>query len=150
LVSLLILALHFLEGVSFAFTLCDDKESIDWQKIPSTAVRTDFKEEGDADVRINIIKGPAGGNALCGQVPGFINASDYVQSLKHEIGHVFGLSHSPIKEAVMKQGSTYGEDRAIHQDDIEGISKIFPCPEGKECTENCFDDNDCPNNMVCI
>ncbi|GLT30399.1 hypothetical protein SLA2020_052000 [Shorea laevis] len=43
----------------------------------------------------------------------------------HEIGHMLGLAHSPVKEAVMFAYTGSNEVRGLHQDDIAGIKALY-------------------------
>ena len=62
-----------------------------------------------------------------------------VQSIAtHEIGHVFGLDHSEDQDAVMwweyliyPNGMGETRQRTLHEDDILGISYLYPCEERK-------------------
>ncbi|XP_019185320.1 PREDICTED: metalloendoproteinase 2-MMP-like [Ipomoea nil] len=45
----------------------------------------------------------------------------------HEIGHLLGLDHSEVREAVMWPFFKYGETkRVLQSDDIEGIRALYP------------------------
>ena len=56
----------------------------------------------------------------------------------HEIGHVFGLDHSEVPDAAMwweyviyPNGTGETRQRTLHDDDIQGISYLYPCSEHK-------------------
>lgn len=45
----------------------------------------------------------------------------------HEIGHLLGLAHTPIKEAVMYPYTAVGvTKRFLNKDDIDGIRDLYP------------------------
>lgn len=48
-----------------------------------------------------------------------------VATIAHELGHAIGLGHSSVKEALMYY-STGTINKALHQDDIDGISYLYP------------------------
>ncbi len=54
----------------------------------------------------------------------------------HEIGHLLGLDHTGIPSAVMNPYYEPGEtrQRTLQDDDVEGISAIYPCDSG-DCGE---------------
>ena len=70
----------------------------------------------------------------------------------HENGHVLGLGHSNVPGAVM-QPSYGGIRRTLHQDEIDGVSFLYPSATG--CTSSeagfCSDevDNDCGGGTDC-
>ncbi|XP_050383175.1 metalloendoproteinase 3-MMP-like [Argentina anserina] len=43
----------------------------------------------------------------------------------HEIGHLLGLGHSSVKEAIMVSGLPAGVKRGLHPDDIQGIKALY-------------------------
>jgi hypothetical protein len=61
------------------------------------------------------------------------NGQDYdVESvLLHENGHVAGLGHSQVEQAVMYAYYS-GALRTLHQDDIEGITSVYPESAGAD------------------
>ena len=61
--------------------------------------------------------------------------------LTHELGHFFGLAHSPLRDAVMyKSGdSTAGaKKRRLTQEDVRGICTIYP-PDGTRSVSTLLD-----------
>jgi hypothetical protein len=66
------------------------------------------------------------------------NAIDAQSVATHEIGHQFGLDHSPVLDATMYYGSGPGDTsmRSLSADDIAGICHIYPSgiPVPPECT----------------
>lgn len=62
----------------------------------------------------------------------------------HEIGHMLGLSHSPIQQATMFASYVGGTGaRSLHQDDIDGVCALY----NKACT--CITSNDCTEGDIC-
>jgi len=53
--------------------------------------------------------------------------TDLANTVTHEIGHVMGLDHTDVEEAVMYPTSKQGElsKRTLHQDDIDGIHYLY-------------------------
>lgn len=49
--------------------------------------------------------------------------------LAHEIGHLLGLGHSTSKNALMYYDATYKTNLALSQDDIDGMSYLYPSDE---------------------
>jgi hypothetical protein len=49
--------------------------------------------------------------------------------ITHEIGHVLGLGHSQTDKAVMYYTYSYKTDLNLAQDDIDGISYLYPSDE---------------------
>lgn len=45
--------------------------------------------------------------------------------LAHEIGHAFGLGHSPVQDSLMYY-ATVSQRKALGRDDIDGISYLYP------------------------
>ncbi|KAL0440839.1 UNVERIFIED_CONTAM: Metalloendoproteinase 2-MMP [Sesamum radiatum] len=43
----------------------------------------------------------------------------------HELGHVLGLGHSSVHEAVMYPVISPGERKSLHEDDIRGIKALY-------------------------
>lgn len=48
-----------------------------------------------------------------------------VAILAHEIGHAFGLGHSPVNDSLMYY-ATVSQRKALGRDDIDGISYLYP------------------------
>lgn len=48
-----------------------------------------------------------------------------VAILAHEIGHAFGLGHSPVQDSLMYY-ATVSQRKALGRDDIDGISYLYP------------------------
>lgn len=55
-------------------------------------------------------------------------STDLRNTLVHEIGHVIGLDHSPVRSATMFASAPPGEiqKRSLGQDDLEGLCDIYP------------------------
>ena len=43
----------------------------------------------------------------------------------HEIGHLLGLAHTPVKEAIMFASFSPGEIKGLAQDDLDGIKALY-------------------------
>lgn len=50
---------------------------------------------------------------------------EQVAVLAHEIGHAIGLGHSPVRDSLM-YFSTVPKRRSLGQDDIDGVSFLYP------------------------
>lgn len=75
----------------------------------------------DADIEVN-----SANNAI---TTGDVDVSADLQSiLTHEVGHFFGLSHTPVREATMFRSYAPGDTslRDLHPDDIAGFCAIYP------------------------
>ena len=57
-----------------------------------------------------------------GAVPG---ALDVETVALHEIGHLLGLGHSSVREAIMFPSISTGVTKGLHRDDIEGIRALY-------------------------
>ncbi|KAK6153340.1 hypothetical protein DH2020_012979 [Rehmannia glutinosa] len=53
------------------------------------------------------------------------NAFDMKTAGLHELGHVLGLGHSTIVEAIMYPSVHPGERKKLHKDDINGIKALY-------------------------
>lgn len=85
----------------------------------------------DADIEMNAawfdftdVDGPP---CAQGQTVGCV-ATDIQNTATHEIGHMIGLNHTPVREATMFASSSRGEvhKRWLSEDDIAGICAIYP------------------------
>lgn len=47
-------------------------------------------------------------------------------TFSHELGHALGLGHTSVKEALMYYSLTAKTQKYLHQDDIDGISYLYP------------------------
>ena len=70
----------------------------------------------------------------------------------HENGHVLGLDHSEDPPAVMAD-TYFGVERSLYQDDIDGVSFLYPNSTGCTSSEAGFcsdgEDNDCDGPIDC-
>lgn len=75
----------------------------------------------DADIELN-------GEDYSFAVDGSVSAYDLQQTLTHELGHVFGLDHTPVVSATMYALSYAGEisKRSLAPDDVAGICANHP------------------------
>ena len=81
-----------------------------------------------------------------------VNHYDVETVMLHENGHVLGLGHSNVSGAVMEP--YYGEvRRALHSDDIDAVSYLYPSATGCTSSEAGFcsdnEDNDCDSDIDC-
>ncbi|KAF7135239.1 hypothetical protein RHSIM_Rhsim08G0060400 [Rhododendron simsii] len=53
------------------------------------------------------------------------NAIDYETVALHEIGHLLGLDHSSVREAIMYSEVPVGATKGLHGDDIQGIKALY-------------------------
>lgn len=88
----------------------------------------------DADIEMNAAwfdftdaDGPPCGR---GQTQGCV-ATDIQNTATHEIGHLLGLDHTPVRDATMFASASRGETekRRLSEDDIAGICTIYPAGE---------------------
>lgn len=55
-----------------------------------------------------------------------LDATTLAVIVAHELGHVFGLGHSEETSALMYYDASAKKHLALHQDDIDGISYLYP------------------------
>lgn len=53
------------------------------------------------------------------------SADEKVAIIAHELGHAFGLGHSPVQDSLMYY-ATVSQRRALGRDDIDGITYLYP------------------------
>lgn len=53
------------------------------------------------------------------------NRSEKAAIIAHELGHAFGLGHSPVQDSLMYY-ATMSTRKALGRDDIDGISYLYP------------------------
>ncbi|KAG8366878.1 hypothetical protein BUALT_Bualt16G0013800 [Buddleja alternifolia] len=53
------------------------------------------------------------------------NAFDLETIAVHEIGHLLGLGHSSVEEAIMYPSIGLGQTKNLHADDIQGIRALY-------------------------
>jgi hypothetical protein len=58
-----------------------------------------------------------------------VGAESAAYVLAHEIGHILGLGHSSSDAALMYYNASTGKDVRLSQDDIDGISYLYPREE---------------------
>jgi hypothetical protein len=68
-----------------------------------------------------------------------------VSIIAHELGHAFGLGHSPVTDSLM-YFATREQRKALGRDDIDGISYLYPKqqPVGGGCGSMIFDGKNKP------
>jgi hypothetical protein len=64
-----------------------------------------------------------------------------ISIIAHEIGHAFGLGHSPVKDSLMYY-ATVDMRKSLGADDIDGISYLYPKQQPISCGTVDFNDND--------
>lgn len=67
------------------------------------------------------------GNQFAGK-----SRSEKVSIIAHELGHAFGLGHSPVKDSLM-YFSTINMRVSLGADDIDGISYLYPKQQPMSC-----------------
>jgi hypothetical protein len=65
--------------------------------------------------------------------------------LAHEMGHVLGLGHSPYEGALMYFDGSLKTSLNLHQDDIDGISYLYPLDSAAGCGRIAIDTTPAPN-----
>ncbi len=60
------------------------------------------------------------------------NREEKVSIIAHEIGHAFGLGHSPVKDSLMYY-ATVNMRQSLGADDIDGISYLYPKQQPVSC-----------------
>lgn len=143
----------WLRGAERGFTCFDDvglafwpgpQDVVLWHSAPHswqhayrvvalTSVTYDLRtgEIVDADIEMN-------GEDYAFAIDGRRDAYDLVQTLTHELGHVYGLDHTPVPDATMFALSYAGEiaKRTLHPDDVAGLCASHPlssAPGGSAC-----------------
>jgi hypothetical protein len=103
----------------------DDFNDVGWLALSgsSTLGVTWYSTSRDeADMALNTNFAWHAGSTSCTNQSGKFDAQTV---LLHENGHVVGLGHSDVQQAVMYP--SYGGARCqLHQDDIDGISSLYP------------------------
>jgi hypothetical protein len=62
----------------------------------------------------------------------FKNRDEKVSVIAHELGHAFGLGHSPVKDSLMYY-ATVNMRKSLGYDDIDGISYLYPKQQPISC-----------------
>ncbi|KAA8533084.1 hypothetical protein F0562_033383 [Nyssa sinensis] len=52
-------------------------------------------------------------------------STDLEAAALHEIGHILGLGHSSVENAIMFPTAPFGNSKSLHSDDIEGIRALY-------------------------
>lgn len=65
-------------------------------------------------------------NDKAGTNLGSVDRATVVTALSHEIGHAIGLGHSSIRGSIMYYDLTGKTQKTLHQDDIDGVSYLYP------------------------
>ena len=58
--------------------------------------------------------------------------TEKVSIIAHELGHAFGLGHSPVKDSLMYY-ATINMRESLGSDDIDGISYLYPKQQPMSC-----------------
>jgi hypothetical protein len=67
------------------------------------------------------------GNQFAGK-----SRDEKISIIAHELGHAFGLGHSPVKDSLMYY-STISMRKSLGQDDIDGITYLYPKQQPFTC-----------------
>ncbi len=67
-----------------------------------------------------------------------------ISVIAHELGHTFGLGHSPVKDSLM-YFATVNMRKNLGSDDIDGISYLYPKQQPVTCGS--IDTNNTPTNF---
>lgn len=62
----------------------------------------------------------------------FKSRDEKISIIAHEIGHAFGLGHSPVRDSLMFY-STVSWRKSLGADDIDGISYLYPKQQPVSC-----------------
>ena len=124
--------------VSYGGTTTSD----DYTNPPTVYCETDFATVTKANA--NFVPGAASVQAPSGRISsgllilnvssGQANIANYDKTkltliVAHEIGHVLGLGHSDSTNALMYYDATAKEELNLSQDDIDGMSYLYPSNE---------------------
>lgn len=106
--------------------------AIDTLALTTLIFNADTGEIYDADIEINSFESPI---AIAGSGPGYI---DFSSVITHEVGHLLGLSHSPVLGTTMEQSYEPGDTAmaTIESDDVAGICAALP-PGRKSKSKSC-------------
>jgi hypothetical protein len=63
---------------------------------------------------------------------GILREEDKISVIAHELGHALGLGHSPVKDSLM-YFSTVPKRRSLGEDDIDGITYLYPAQQPFGC-----------------
>ena len=87
----------------------------------------------DADIEINTMVHQFGNCDISGDA-----VFDFENTLTHELGHAFGLEHSPVRESTMNAYANKGDIslRSLDQDDLDAIATIYPLKHDEDCSAN--------------
>lgn len=71
-------------------------------------------------------------NSESGKAANIANISDSKLAviIAHEMGHILGLGHSENVAALMYFDATYKEELSLSQDDMDGVTYLYPRTEG--------------------
>lgn len=77
----------------------------------------------------------------------FANKSrdEKISIIAHELGHAFGLGHSPVADSLMYY-STVNMRKSLGADDIDGITYLYPKQQPINCGS--IDDNNTPKQWL--
>lgn len=127
--------------------LGDDTTSTTWTSTPTVYCETNFQALLGADQ--NAVPGAAAVDGSTGQITRgilFLNASAGAGNiahfdptklkiiLAHEIGHIVGLGHSASSSALMFYDATARKEFRLSQDDMDGVTYLYPSDELKNGT----------------
>ena len=95
-------------------------------------INTEGKAIKGAVILINNKSGTAADN---------LTREEFISVLAHEVGHAFGLGHSPVTDSLMYY-TNLKDRKYLGQDDHDGVSYLYPREQPTSCGTVAYLDND--------